>query len=246
MFTFSSAVAFALITELVDFAVACHLSELLAALLLFLRLCSCPHDSADFCVVLPFPHRAVLPPCSSCVEQPFFRLPCCLHALQCTLCTLLSYGTSVVLVLHCSPGRGFAGQRNSVTRLDYFASLVSESDYPLSVEGKLALGCDVLEDRQFELECLAAAVPHLTAMMPDPEGDPDALDISTLRSYAEAVTGTYVDAFSPPETNIVDGMWIFRVKRPPGSPSVFKACYFARILSASGGRLVTYLLAVRI
>ncbi|CAI7861796.1 unnamed protein product, partial [Closterium sp. NIES-53] len=28
--------------------------------------------------------------------------------------------------------------------------------------------------------------------------------------------------------NIVDGMWIFRVKRPPGSPPVFKALYVAR------------------
>ncbi|CAI7802214.1 unnamed protein product [Closterium sp. NIES-54] len=32
-------------------------------------------------------------------------------------------------------------------RLDYSASLVSESDCPPSVRGKLALCCDVLEDR---------------------------------------------------------------------------------------------------
>ncbi|CAI7926483.1 unnamed protein product [Closterium sp. NIES-53] len=38
-------------------------------------------------------------------------------------------------------------------------------------------------------------------------------------------TGTYVDALPPPRVNIVDGMWIFRVKRPPGSPPVFKAHY---------------------
>ncbi|CAI7885842.1 unnamed protein product [Closterium sp. NIES-53] len=36
-------------------------------------------------------------------------------------------------------------------------------------------------------------------------------------------TGTYIYAVLPPEANIVDGMWIFRVKRPPGSPPVFKA-----------------------
>ncbi|CAI7754971.1 unnamed protein product [Closterium sp. NIES-54] len=41
--------------------------------------------------------------------------------------------------------------------LDYFASLVSESNYPPSVEGELALGSDVLEDMQVELECLAVA-----------------------------------------------------------------------------------------
>ncbi|CAI7817858.1 unnamed protein product [Closterium sp. NIES-53] len=34
---------------------------------------------------------------------------------------------------------------------------------------------------------------------------------------------TYVDAFPPSWANIVDGMWIFRMKRPPGSPPAFKA-----------------------
>ncbi|CAI7802622.1 unnamed protein product [Closterium sp. NIES-53] len=36
-------------------------------------------------------------------------------------------------------------------------------------------------------------------------------------------TGTYVDEVPPPGENIVDGMWIFRVKRPPGSLPAFKA-----------------------
>ncbi|CAI7807394.1 unnamed protein product [Closterium sp. NIES-54] len=40
--------------------------------------------------------------------------------------------------------------------------------------------------------------------------------------------GTYVDEVPPPGANIVSGMWIFRVKRPPGSPPVFKARYVAR------------------
>ncbi|CAI7740616.1 unnamed protein product, partial [Closterium sp. NIES-54] len=40
--------------------------------------------------------------------------------------------------------------------------------------------------------------------------------------------GTYVDVVPPPGANIVDGMWIFRVKRPPGSPPAFKARYVAR------------------
>ncbi|CAI7745366.1 unnamed protein product [Closterium sp. NIES-53] len=48
-------------------------------------------------------------------------------------------------------------------------------------------------------------------------------------------TGTYVDAFPPSEANIVDGMWIFRVKRPPGSPPVFKARYVARGFSQQQG-----------
>ncbi|CAI7892873.1 unnamed protein product, partial [Closterium sp. NIES-54] len=41
-------------------------------------------------------------------------------------------------------------------------------------------------------------------------------------------TDTYVDAVPPSGANIVDGQWIFRVKRPPGSPPVFKARYIAR------------------
>ncbi|CAI7761947.1 unnamed protein product [Closterium sp. NIES-54] len=135
--------------------------------------------------------------------------------------------------------------------LDYAASLAaeSESDCPPSVGGECALGTDVLEDRQEDFECLAAAVPHLVAILLAHEGDPDAPDIPTPPSYAEAITGpyssqwqtamvtemafwkstgTYVDAVPPSRANIVDGMWIFRVKRPPGSPPVFKARYVAR------------------
>ncbi|CAI5953348.1 unnamed protein product [Closterium sp. NIES-64] len=143
-------------------------------------------------------------------------------------------------------------------RLDYAASLVAESASvcPPSVGGECALGTDVLEDRQEEFQCLAAASPHLASVLLAPEGDPDALDISTPRSYAEAVegpyssqwqaamdaemaswksTGTYVDAVPPPGANIVSGMWIFRVKRPPGSPPVFKARYIARGFSQRQG-----------
>ncbi|CAI7742773.1 unnamed protein product [Closterium sp. NIES-53] len=47
--------------------------------------------------------------------------------------------------------------------------------------------------------------------------------------------GTYVDAVSPLGANIVDGMWIFRVKQPPGSPPVFKARYVARSFSQRQG-----------
>ncbi|CAI7735709.1 unnamed protein product [Closterium sp. NIES-53] len=50
--------------------------------------------------------------------------------------------------------------------------------------------------------------------------------------YAEMAswksTGTYVGAVPPSRVNIVDGMWIFKVKRPPGSPPAFKARYVAR------------------
>ncbi|CAI7796212.1 unnamed protein product [Closterium sp. NIES-54] len=48
-------------------------------------------------------------------------------------------------------------------------------------------------------------------------------------------TGTYVDAVPPSRANIVDGMWIFRVKRPPGSTLAFKARYVARGFSQRQG-----------
>ncbi|CAI7767918.1 unnamed protein product [Closterium sp. NIES-53] len=130
-------------------------------------------------------------------------------------------------------------------------SLVAESTSasPQSVGGEFALGTDVLEDRQEDFECLTAAVPRFASMLLAPEGDPDAPDIPTPRSYAEAITGpyssqwqtamdaemaswkstgTYVDEVPPPGANIFDGMWIFRGKRPPGSPPAFKARYVAR------------------
>ncbi|CAI7765237.1 unnamed protein product [Closterium sp. NIES-53] len=146
----------------------------------------------------------------------------------------------------------------ATSRVNYVASLVTESESvcPPSVGVELALGNDVVEDRQFELECLATALPRFASMLLCPEGDPDALDIPTPRSYALAIAGEYsshwqtamdaemaswkstciyVDEVPPPGANIVDGMWIFRVKRPPGSPPAFKALYVARGFSQRQG-----------
>ncbi|CAI7780604.1 unnamed protein product, partial [Closterium sp. NIES-54] len=143
-------------------------------------------------------------------------------------------------------------------RLDYATTLVakSESASPPSVGGECALGTDVLEDRQEDFECLTTAVPRFASMLLAPEGDPDAPDISTPCSYAEAITGpyssqwqavmdaemalwkstgTYVDAVPPSRASLVDGMWIFRVKRPSGSPPTFKARYVARSFSQRQG-----------
>ncbi|CAI7884236.1 unnamed protein product [Closterium sp. NIES-54] len=117
----------------------------------------------------------------------------------------------------------------AICRLDYATSLVAEfaSVCPPSVGGECALGTDVLEDRQEDLECFAAASPHLVSMLLAPEGDPDALDIPTPRSYAEAIegpyssqwqaamdaemaswksTGTYVDEVPPPRANILHSL----------------------------------------
>ncbi|CAI7879171.1 unnamed protein product [Closterium sp. NIES-53] len=122
-------------------------------------------------------------------------------------------------------------------RLDYAASLVAKSASvcPPSVGGECALSTDVLEDKQEEFQCFAAALPHLVSTLIAPEGDPDAPDIPTPRSYTEAIEGTYVDEVPPPGANIVSGMWILRVKRPPGSPPVFKARYVARGFSQRQG-----------
>ncbi|CAI7898705.1 unnamed protein product [Closterium sp. NIES-54] len=144
--------------------------------------------------------------------------------------------------------------------LDSAASPVAESesasDCPLSVGGECALGMDVLEDRQEDYECFGATLPHLVSMLIALEGDLDAPDIRTPRSYAEAIegpyssqwqtamdaemaswksTGTNVHAVPPPWVNIVDGMWIFRVKLPPGSMPSFKAHYVARGFSQRQG-----------
>ncbi|CAI7904790.1 unnamed protein product [Closterium sp. NIES-53] len=56
---------------------------------------------------------------------------------------------------------------------------------------------------------------------------------SEMASYRS--TGTYVNKVPPLGANVVDGMWIFRVKRPPGSPPVFKARYVARGFSQREG-----------
>ncbi|CAI7806953.1 unnamed protein product, partial [Closterium sp. NIES-53] len=94
-------------------------------------------------------------------------------------------------------------------RLDYAASLVAESASvcPPSVGGECTLSTDVLEDRQEEFQCFAAALPHLVSTLIAPEGDPDAPDIPTPRP----------------------------VKQPPGSPPVFKARYVARGFSQRQG-----------
>ncbi|CAI7778268.1 unnamed protein product [Closterium sp. NIES-54] len=124
-------------------------------------------------------------------------------------------------------------------RLDYATSLVAESASasvcPPSVGGECALSTDVLEDRQEEFECFAASVPHLVSMLIAREGDPDALDIPTPRSYAEAIegpyssqwqaamdaemaswksTGTYVDEVPPCGENIRQGVDFFQTFSP--------------------------------
>ncbi|CAI7886151.1 unnamed protein product [Closterium sp. NIES-54] len=113
----------------------------------------------------------------------------------------------------------------AMCRLDYTASLVSGSDCPPSVGSETALGCDVIEDKQFALEYLAVASPHLTAMLLCPEGDPDALNIPTLRSHAEAISAQHEYelqsiAFSTPflQGSLHEAIWL---RRPSGFTGSF-------------------------
>ncbi|CAI7832439.1 unnamed protein product [Closterium sp. NIES-54] len=72
------------------------------------------------------------------------------------------------------------------------------------------------------LDYAAGLVAESASVCPPSVGAMDA-EMASWKS-----TGTYVDEVPPPGANIVSGMWIFRVKRPPGSPPVFKARYVAR------------------
>ncbi|CAI7841442.1 unnamed protein product [Closterium sp. NIES-53] len=198
------------------------------------------------------PQRVPLPsrPASSLADKPDLESDLA-RAASPTLPRLLESATASALVTQLID---FA----AVCRLDYATSLVAESGSarPPSVGGECALGTDVLEDRQEDFECLAAAEPSLVAMLLAPEGDLDAPDIPTPRSYAEEITGpyssqwqiamdaemaswkstgTYVNAVLPSRANIVDGMWIFKVKWPPDSPPAFKARYVAQGFSQRQG-----------
>ncbi|CAI5482233.1 unnamed protein product [Closterium sp. Yama58-4] len=138
-------------------------------------------------------------------------------------------------------------------RLDYAASLVAESKSVLSgVSGLLARalgrrtlsvlrllylilwpGCLRLRETRMHWTSRPRALTQRQLISgPYSSQWQTAMD-AEMASWKS--TGTYVDEVPPPGANIVDGMWIFRVKRPPGSPPVFKACYVARGFSQRQG-----------
>ncbi|CAI7900067.1 unnamed protein product, partial [Closterium sp. NIES-54] len=137
----------------------------------------------------------------------------------------------------------------------FLATAVTDPSFESAVASAL-----VAELVDFAAHCRLDYATSLVAesafVCPPSVEDPDAPDIPTPRSYAEAIEGpyssqwqaamdaemasrkstsTYVDEVPPPGANIVSGMWIFRVKRPPGSPPVFKARYVARGFSQRQG-----------
>ncbi|CAI7884156.1 unnamed protein product [Closterium sp. NIES-53] len=111
--------------------------------------------------------------------------------------------------------------------LDYATSLVAESipACPPFVGVECGIGMDILEDRQEDFECLEAAVPRFASLLLAPEGDPDAPDIATPRSYAEAIMGPYSSQW---QAAMDAEMASWKVKQPPGSLPAFKARYVAR------------------
>ncbi|CAI7784832.1 unnamed protein product [Closterium sp. NIES-53] len=60
-----------------------------------------------------------------------------------------------------------------------------------------------------------------------------------------SVGGTYVDEVPPLGANIVNGMWIFRVKWPPGSSPAFKARYVVRGPKSGHLRVLLHVAAQR-
>ncbi|CAI7918066.1 unnamed protein product [Closterium sp. NIES-54] len=81
----------------------------------------------------------------------------------------------------------------------------------------------VAELVDFAAACL---VNYATALVAESECQSSAPMDAKMASLKS--TGTYVDAVPPSRANIVDDMWIFRVKQPPGSAPAFKARYDAR------------------
>ncbi|CAI7871950.1 unnamed protein product [Closterium sp. NIES-53] len=114
------------------------------------------------------------------------------------------------------------------SHLAYVASLVTESEsvYPPSVGGEPALSSDILEDGQFELECLVAALPCFASMLLCREGDPDALNIPTPRTYVEAIAGEYSSHWQTAmdvemaSWSLYEEIWL---RRPPGFTRSFLA-----------------------
>ncbi|CAI7916058.1 unnamed protein product [Closterium sp. NIES-53] len=204
-----------------------------------------PYSPSSFFDFPSFP----LPPASSLnVRTPPFSnylrtaVPTVSHVLSSPMTgPIAPHSSALALVAYVT---NFASNR----RLDCVTQSVSSTTHPQSVGVGPDLGCDVLEERQFELAFLTTAAPHICAMLLAP----NTVYIPSPCTYAEVVsgewaskwivdmdaemtswssTGTYVNVFSPPGANTFDGMWIFKVKRLPGSSPVFKARYVAKAFS---------------
>ncbi|CAI7783618.1 unnamed protein product, partial [Closterium sp. NIES-54] len=115
-----------------------------------------------------------------------------------------------------------------------------ESDLARAASPNLTrLLATVLIDPSFEFVATSALVAELVdfaaACRLDYAASLVAESESAVLRPSGKSTGTYVDAVPPSGANIVDGMWIFRVKWSSGSPPAFKARYVARGFSQREG-----------
>ncbi|CAI7813144.1 unnamed protein product [Closterium sp. NIES-53] len=113
----------------------------------------------------------------------------------------------------------------SVRERFFLSTLVSSLSRSLSLSSVSALTAPVTEF------ATTRRLDYATCLVAAPPTSPQA--VGEMASYRS--TGTYVDEVPPPGTNVVDGMWIFKVKWPPGSPPVLKARYVARGFSQREG-----------
>ncbi|CAI7843847.1 unnamed protein product, partial [Closterium sp. NIES-54] len=107
-------------------------------------------------------------------------------------------------------------------RLDYATRMVASP--PLSTRSESAIGCDILEDKQFELEFLAAVSPHLCAVLLAPEGDPHAFDMPTPRTYRESSIAEAVisaNAMAAQELRRLTFLLTDLGERPRSAPPLF-------------------------
>ncbi|CAI7887924.1 unnamed protein product [Closterium sp. NIES-53] len=168
-----------------------------------------PHCSPPVCV-LPSPPESSLTVSSHPITD-YYRAACPVvsHVLASLVTDPRASSSSVSALTVAVPD--FASTRH----LDYATRVVAAPPpCPLSVGSESAFGWDVLEDMQFKLEFLAAASSSLWAMLLSWKADMDA-ELASWRS-----TGTYVDADPPPRANVVDGTWLFKVKRPTLNPKL--------------------------
>ncbi|CAI7892039.1 unnamed protein product [Closterium sp. NIES-54] len=143
-------------------------------------------SSVPLCVPLPAPPESSLPEVHDLDFDGAHAASATVYRLLATADTNPSFESAVASAL-VAELLDFA----ATYRLDYATALVTESASasPPSVGGECALGMNLHEDRQEDFECVAAAVLRFASMLLALEGDPDAPDIPTTRSYAEAITG---------------------------------------------------------
>ncbi|CAI7917483.1 unnamed protein product [Closterium sp. NIES-53] len=145
-------------------------------------------STAPQCVPLPSPPTSSLPALADPASDSLRAASPTVTRLLATVVTDPSFESTAASAL-VTELVDFAAH----CRLDFATSLVAESASvcPPSVGGECALSTDVLEAQQEEFQCFATALPHLVSTLLAPEGDPDAPDIPTPRSYAEAIEGPY-------------------------------------------------------